>query len=95
MYNIFLSKTFEQQSFLVIDYYKNISDILPKNLKLEIMNSLHLLSKNPELFRVYHKDYRRYNLKTFPYCIIYKVYFDKIVFQYFLHQNSNTPKNIK
>ncbi len=61
------------------DYYESERPGLGEQLWLELETSVKWILANPYMPRLLPGDYRRVNLRTFPYYIAYAVRGDKIV----------------
>ncbi len=61
-----------------IAYYESVESGLGVRLKEEVRTALAWIAENPELPRLRSGDYRRLNLKVFPYYLAYAIWEDAI-----------------
>ncbi len=67
---------------------------LGDELEQKIFETLNSILSNPWLFAKVYKDYRKINLKIFPYSIIYRIKDETIIVLCFHHQKRH-PKHWK
>lgn len=89
MYKVIFEEDFVFDLEKAILYYTKINPRLAINLFFEIKNSEKIIGSFPEIFRLRHKDLRRYNLETFPYLVFYRIKNESIQFLRLLHQSSD------
>jgi hypothetical protein len=62
-----------------VEYYEGEQAGLGERLWLEVENNLHWIAGNATIPRLRHGDYRRVNLKVFPYYIAYALRSEAVV----------------
>ncbi len=62
---------------------------LGEEFRMELRVAFEEISKNPLLFRVLHRNTRRYLVQRFPYAIYYRVFPDKVVVVACMHGRRN------
>ena len=62
---------------------------LGNEFRAQLRIAFDAISKNPLLFRVVHRNTRRYLVRRFPYAIYYRVFPDKVVVIACMHGRRN------
>jgi plasmid stabilization system protein ParE len=57
----------------VIDWYQQINAPLASDFFIKLDEALLTIRVNPQQFQKVYKTYRKFNLKRFPYKVIYRV----------------------
>jgi plasmid stabilization system protein ParE len=79
----------DQQLIEIVEYYNRIDIKLKKRFLKELKFALKSISENPYIYSKRYKNYRRVNLKKFPYGVFYKISEDHIMINVVLHAKRN------
>lgn len=74
-----------------LGWYGSQSEVLAAKLLERLENALDLIIQNPYLFSCVYKNYRKINLRVFPYSIIYHFKKETVIVISFHHDKRN-PK---
>lgn len=74
VYSLITSSKAQKEMAMSWLWYEEREEGLGDRLILAIMQKLHVIATNPELFSVKHSPYREANVAIFPFVIVYKIY---------------------
>ncbi len=77
-----------------LSWYNEQRKGLAGELSLKIFQAIDIIQQQPFLFNAVYKDFRKINLRIFPYSIIYKVEEDAVIIMSF-HHHKRHPKHWK
>jgi hypothetical protein len=67
-------------------FYKQVPSELSGDLLNEFYGSILKISNNPQSFQTIRKEYRKINLRRFPYKVIFRIHLNEIFVVAFSHQ---------
>ncbi len=84
---IIYSEDSRKELFDIATFYKNIGIDVSKKFRDEIRRVENNILKTPEIYTTRHLNYRRVNLKNYPFCIFFKVDKTNIKIVKIIHQS--------
>ena len=87
MLEVKYSKKFERNFLSILIYYDNLALGLSQSFEIEIYKAAKIISNFPLLYIIRYKDYRRYNMDRFPFCIFYKISRNNVFVIDIIHQS--------
>ena len=88
---VILHKKAELELLESIDWYAKRSKIVSEKFIVEISNSIDFIQNNPLLPSIIYGKKRKFNLKQFPFSIVYSIH-KKTIFILAVFHHSRNPK---
>jgi hypothetical protein len=94
-YTPFLHPDFERELTDAAVWYEDTLQGLGIDFTMSVKQGLHLIERNPFLFPVVYKNYRRFLVKKFPYKVYYELVGEVLVVYALVHHKKDTHSGRK